>query len=101
MCRHSARARRHVVKVEQDRRPIAVDIRLDALSGTEWRVCDRRVAESDHLSILGFIELRNGHFEVTAMSSPGDRVIFDSMGEARQSFASQDATLIHREQTVV
>jgi len=101
MCRHFSRARRHDVKVEQDRRPIAVDIRLDALSDTEWRVCDRRVAESDHLSILGFIELRNGHFEVTRMSSPGDRVVFGSIGEARESFASPDETLVHTEQTVV
>jgi hypothetical protein len=84
------------MKVENDRRPVAVDIRLDALSGTEWRVCDRTVDESDHLSILGFIELRNGHFEVTRMSSPGDRIVFGSIGEARASFATIEDPLIHR-----
>ena len=73
--------------IEQHRRPLSIDVRLDALSETEWRVCDRRLDESDHQSILGFIELRDGQFEVTTMSAPGERKYFDSLAHARAAFA--------------
>jgi hypothetical protein len=68
--------------------PLPRDIRLDAISATEWRVCDDTVDEGDHLSILGFIELRNGQFEVTRMSTPRKRAGYASLGAARDAFAT-------------
>ncbi|MET4581883.1 hypothetical protein ABIE21_001373 [Conyzicola nivalis] len=89
------------MKTKLDRRPRATDIRLDALSATEWRVCDKRAKASDHLSVLGFIEMRNEHFEVTRMSSPSDLVIFDSLDEARRIFTLYDAGRVHTGKFVV
>jgi len=82
------------VKTEYDRRPRTSDIRLDALSTTEWRVCDRTLDEDDHLSILGFIELRNRKYEVTLMSAPRERLVFESLTEAREAFAFSSVTRI-------
>ena len=81
--------------IEQHRRPLSIDVRLDALSDTEWRVCDRRVAESDHLCILGFIELKNGLFEVTTMNAPGERRYFDSLAHAKGAFAPFGQMPVH------
>jgi hypothetical protein len=89
------------VTMQHDQRPLSIDIRLDALSSTEWRVCDGRLPESDPSSILGFIEFRHGVFEVTTMESPGDRVIFDSLGTARRAFAPTGAAHIHTTKLVV
>ena len=89
------------MKTELDRRPQTTDIRLDALSPTEWRVCDKRAKASDHLSVLGFIEMRNEHFEVTRMSSPSDLVILDSLEEARRIFTLYDAGRVHTAKFVV
>ena len=75
------------MKTENERRPRTSDIRLDAISSTEWRVCDRTMDADDHLSILGFIEFRDRHYEVTRMSAPRDRVAFESLAEARDAFA--------------
>lgn len=83
------------MKTEHDRRPQSTDVRLDALSDTEWRVCDRRASETDHLSILGFIEMRNEHFEVTRMSAPTDLVVLDSLDEAREIFTLYDPGRTH------
>jgi len=82
------------VKTEFDRRPRTSDIRLDAISPTEWRVCDRTLDADDHLSILGFIELRNRKYEVTLMSAPRGRRAFESLTEAREAFAFSPATRI-------
>ena len=84
------------MKTDQDLLPTSSDIRLDELSPTEWRVCDKRVDESDHLSILGFVELRNEHFEVTRMDAPGKRVAVDSLRAAREVFTLGAHPLIHR-----
>ncbi|WP_411700668.1 hypothetical protein [Conyzicola sp.] len=81
--------------MQYEQRPLSIDIRLDALSEREWRVCDNRLPESDHLSILGFIELRNGLFEVTTMDDPGQRVIFDSLAAARNAFAPIPRERVH------
>lgn len=87
--------------LHHDQRPRSIDIRLDALSDTEWRVCDNRLAETDHLSILGFIELRNGQFEVTTMDSPGERVVFGSLMQARALFTPITQQPVHTAKFVV
>jgi len=89
------------VKTEHDRRPQSMDIRLDPLSATEWRVCDRRAEESDYLSILGFIESKNGRYEVTRMSAPADLVVLGSLDEAKEIFTLYDAGRVHTGKFVV
>ena len=84
-----------------DQRPRPIDIRLDALSENEWRVCDDRLAADDHLSILGFIEMRNGQFEVTTMAAPGERRIAVSLQEAKASFALTEHTRVPTANLVV
>jgi len=87
--------------MQHDQRPRSIDIRLDPLSRTEWRVSDDRLDEDDHLSILGFIELRNGHFEVTTMSAPSERQMFDSLAKARAAFAPYGREHVHTGKFVV
>jgi hypothetical protein len=82
------------VKTEYDRRPRTSDIRLDAISSTEWRVCDRTADADDHLSILGFIELRDRKYEVLRMSAPRDLLAFPTLAEAREAFAFSSVTRI-------
>jgi len=87
--------------MQYDRRPRSIDVRLDALSDTEWRVCDRSVDESDHLSILGFVELRNGQFEVTTMDAPGERIVVATLADARATFTPLGRERVHRGKFVV
>jgi hypothetical protein len=44
--------------------PTASDLRLESLSDSCWRVCDKRLPADDTRSILGFIEETRGQFEV-------------------------------------
>jgi len=75
------------MRTKQERGVDTGDIRLDAISPTEWRVCDRTVDSGDYLSILGFIERRNGHYEAMRMSAPAERLVFGTLAEAREAFA--------------
>ena len=85
----------------QEQRPLTIDIRLDPISATEWRVCDKRVPESDHLSILGFIELRNGQFELTTMDAPGERSIYGSLLAAKIAVTRIGRERVHTGKFVV
>ena len=82
------------MKTEFDRRPRTSDIRLDAISSTEWRVCDSTIDEDDHLSILGFIELRDRKYEVLRMSAPRDLLVFGTLTEARDAFSFSSISYI-------
>jgi hypothetical protein len=48
-------------------------IRVDALSPSEWRVCDTRAASNDASSLIGFIQEHGGDYEVMRF---GDRIEF-------------------------
>ena len=43
------------------------DIRLDLISSSEWRVCDRRFAENDHRAVLGVITRGTKGYEAVAL----------------------------------
>jgi hypothetical protein len=75
------------MKTDHEHRLRERDIRLDAISSTEWRVCDRSLDEDDHLSILGFIEFTGRRYEVTRMSAPRDRIAYTSLAAAREAFS--------------
>ena len=82
------------MKTDQDLLPTSSDIRLDELSPTEWRVCDSTIDEDDHLSILGFIELRDRKYEVLRMSAPRDVLVFGTLAEARNAFSFSSISYI-------
>lgn len=83
------------MKIKEGRGADTADVRLDRLSPTEWRVCDRTLDEDDHLSILGFIEEVDGRFEVLRMSAPRRRESFPSLEQAREAFALFSRRRIH------
>jgi hypothetical protein len=45
-------------------------IQVDALSASEWRVCDTRVPSNDASSLIGFIEEHDGVYEVMHFADP-------------------------------
>jgi hypothetical protein len=67
--------------------PTAQDIRLDLISMNEWRVCDRRVPESDSRCVLGFIERRDFEYEVISVLKPGPVCSYGSLATATLSFS--------------
>jgi len=69
--------------------PLTVDdIRLDLISGSEWRVCDRRMPPTDSRSVIGFIERHEFEYEVISVLSPGPVRSFGSLSTATLSFAT-------------
>jgi hypothetical protein len=66
--------------------PSSRDIRLDLLSMTEWRVCDRRRPAEDPTSVLGFIERKGFVYEVTMLSDPAHRARCGSLASATAAF---------------
>jgi hypothetical protein len=45
-------------------------IQVDALSASEWRVCDSRLPSNDARSLVGFIEEHGGVYEVMHFADP-------------------------------
>lgn len=72
--------------------PETVDIRLDLISMTEWRVCDRRFLETDSRAILGFIERRGADYEVTTIAAPDRVEVFAGLASATMSFGAPRGT---------
>ncbi|WP_166875902.1 hypothetical protein [Salinibacterium sp. ZJ450] len=56
--------------VERHETRTSDDIRVDAISEHEWRICDRRIPHDDARSLLGFIELTHGRYEVMEFADP-------------------------------
>ncbi len=74
----------------QKTRPTSSDIRLDLISVTEWRVCDRRFGERDSRAVLGFIERHGSDYEVTRVQSPERITVFTGLASATASFSDVD-----------
>lgn len=70
--------------------PEPTDIRLDLISMTEWRVCDRRFRESDSRAVLGFIERHGSDYEVTTVRAPDRIQVFAGLASATASFSDID-----------
>jgi hypothetical protein len=62
------------------------DIRLDLISSTEWRVCDRRFAENDHRAVLGVIARTDEGYEAVPLDNPRDSHVHVSLAAATASF---------------
>jgi hypothetical protein len=73
--------------VEPTSAPTTRDIRLDLISMTEWRVCDRRYPERDSRCVLGFIERHDFRYEVTSIRPTPTTATFGSLASATASFS--------------
>ncbi|MEP6481545.1 MAG: hypothetical protein ABJA94_06005 [Rhodoglobus sp.] len=71
-------------------KPTTRDIRLDLISVTEWRVCDRRFREPDSRVVLGFIERHGFDYEVTDVKFPERVKVFAGLASATASFTDHD-----------
>jgi len=66
---------------------IAGDLQIQSLSGSQWRVCDRRWSQDDARNLLGFIEkTANGLFEVIHLGDGFQRFSYASLAEATAHF---------------
>ncbi len=50
--------------------PKADDLKITMISASRWRVADGRLTDRPAISLLGFVDLQNGRFQVTRFDSP-------------------------------
>jgi hypothetical protein len=65
------------------------NIDLQPLSGSQWRVCDTRWPEHDARNLLGFIEHKNGLFEVVQIDHGLTHLSFRSLADATAHFSRE------------
>lgn len=68
--------------------PQAADIRISILSDHEWRICDRRVPDTNAESVLGYVEKTGDFYEVMKLSSPRNLLYFTDLEHAVDCFSS-------------
>ncbi|MEO7148204.1 MAG: hypothetical protein ABIW81_07020 [Terrimesophilobacter sp.] len=66
--------------------PAEEDLVVQPLSRSQWRVSDRRYSEHDACSLLGFIEEKDGTFELTQLEHGFQWFYFSSLAEAIAHF---------------
>lgn len=68
--------------------PSFIDLRLDEVAEGRWRVTDRRFRATNPRTLLGFIQQRGEHFEVTDVRGPNEPVLYGSREAAVAAFLS-------------
>ncbi|MET4781563.1 hypothetical protein [Glaciihabitans sp. UYNi722] len=76
-------------------------IEIVALSNGEWRVCDSRLPNDDARRVLGFIESKNGAYEVFQLGRAFEWFVFDSLAEATAHFTGVSAKQVRPEEHVL
>ncbi|MEO6944092.1 MAG: hypothetical protein ABI053_05220 [Lacisediminihabitans sp.] len=66
--------------------PSVEDLVVQPLSESQWRVSDRRYSENDACSLLGFIEEKDGTFELTQLEHGFEWFYFRTLGAAVTHF---------------
>jgi hypothetical protein len=66
------------------------DLEIRALSGSEWRVSDRRVSPQDAFSLLGFIEKKHDVYEVMQLGRGFEFFSFPTFDDAIAHFLQVD-----------
>jgi hypothetical protein len=69
--------------------PKADDLRITPISLTSWRISDRRLDGLPGISLLGFVELLNGRYEVTRFDSPSHSSAHEVLSSALAEFLSR------------
>ncbi|MEO7123386.1 MAG: hypothetical protein ABI400_09785 [Lacisediminihabitans sp.] len=67
---------------------IAPYIEVQAISNSQWRVCDTRWPEHDARCVLGFIEKRADVFEALQIRAGLVRRAFGTLAEAQRYFSN-------------
>ena len=62
------------------------DIRLDLVSSSEWRVCDRRFPDDDHRAVLGVLARTEDGYEAVPLEDPTHTHTYLSLAAATASF---------------
>jgi hypothetical protein len=82
---------------ERERRDRLHDaLLLEHVSGSAWRVCDSRRPSGSSGRFIGFIEERDGRFEVMQSADTFIWTTFDSMREALTHIVSTNQEVAHR-----
>jgi len=74
------------VRTREHPTPKADDLRITPISRTSWRVADRRLDGLPGIGLLGFVELRDGRYEVTRFDSPTHASAHDVLSTALAEF---------------
>ncbi|MCU1477956.1 MAG: hypothetical protein JWQ64_2649 [Subtercola sp.] len=69
-------------------KPQAADIRISIISDHEWRICDRRIPETNAESVLGYIEKTGEFFEVMRLTATRNLLYYADFENAIKSFSS-------------
>ncbi|GAA0992230.1 hypothetical protein [Subtercola frigoramans] len=76
-----------LTRLSQVNIPLSGDIRISVISDHEWQVCDRRIPTSNAESVLGYIELTNGYYDVLKLSAPRSMLRFTEFSRAVDCFS--------------
>ncbi len=69
------------------------DLQVSRISVGEWRVADGRLPDASPRKVLGFIQLRDGSYEVLHIEKPDRDLRFGSWESAIGSFAMSGRVL--------
>jgi hypothetical protein len=73
------------------RQPCPVDeLQISAISVDEWRVADSRLSDRSPSKVLGFIQRRNGGFEVLNIDSPDEDITYSDWKSAVEYFSTEE-----------
>ena len=65
----------------------AGDLQVSRISVGEWRIADGRLGDASPSKVLGFIQLRDGGYDVLHIETPDRDLRFDTWDSALGSFA--------------
>lgn len=74
----------------------STDVQLTPISNTEWRVSDSRVPWDSAFSLIGFISMNAGAYEVLEFGDPMRTFFVGSMAKAESKFVRQAGRLDER-----
>jgi hypothetical protein len=77
--------RRTPVRTREHPTPKPDDLTITMVTMSRWRVADSRIDDGAGISLLGFVDLQNGHYEVTRFDS-ADVSAYDDLAPALEEF---------------
>lgn len=81
------------MRVDDRTAKTAADVHLTLISDSEWRVSDARVSWDSPFSLIGFISLSGGKYEVLEFGDPMRTFFVASLAEAESKFVTRAGIL--------
>jgi hypothetical protein len=78
--------RRTPVRTREHPTPKPDDLTITMVTMSRWRVADSRIDGGAGISLLGFVDLQNGHYEVTRFDTPAHLSAYDDLAPALEEF---------------